>query len=314
MNKKKIFTDIFAIIIAFALFVLWHDNKYENNLITASSTNNYTVYLITMEKNTDFVKDVNQGASDMANLLGLKYKWDAPQERIAEDQITIINNAVSAGANAILITAIDPVKISEAIKNAKAAGVKIVYLDSPANEEGVVTLATDNYGAGVTAGVSMINELEAEGIRSGSIGIVNVSKGNIAFMNREKGFSDALEADGRFKLLDSKYTMGDETISREVSDAFINNNPDLVGLFATNENTTKSIGEAIKASNKKIIGIGFNITKAIQNLLRAGYLKVVMEQNPYTMGYLGMSEAFAALKEYDTGPSYINTGVRAITR
>jgi ribose transport system substrate-binding protein len=41
---------------------------------------------------------------------------------------------------------------------------------------------------------------------------------------------------------------------------------------------------------------------------------ITIAQNPYTMGYLGMAEALAALKGYDTGPQFINTGVSIITK
>ncbi|HWT74136.1 MAG TPA: substrate-binding domain-containing protein [Mobilitalea sp.] len=313
MNKKKIFIDVFVIIILFVLFVLWYENRYGDIVLTSSSMNDYTVYLITTEKADDFGKTVNQGASDMAKLLGLDYKWVAPQERNSDEQITIFNNAVSAGADAIMISAIDPAKISEAIKDAKTAGVKIVYIDSPANEDGIITLATDDYEAGVTSGENMINELGEVGIKSGSIGIVNVSKKDMDYMNLEKGFRDAIKADGRFILLDTKYTMGNETIAREASEAFINDNPDLVGLFGTNENITLSIGNAIKNSKKPIIGIGYKSTAAIREMIKAGYIKAVMVENPYTMGYLGMAEALAALKEYGIDTSYIDTGIKVIT-
>ena len=44
-------------------------------------------------------------------------------------------------------------------------------------------------------------------------------------------------------------------------------------------------------------------------LLNDGSLKVIINQNPYTMGYLGMAEAIAAILGKNTGPEFINTGV-----
>jgi ribose transport system substrate-binding protein len=85
-------------------------------------------------------------------------------------------------------------------------------------------------------------------------------------------------------------------------------------LFGTNENNTENVGIAIQASNKNIIGIGFDLTDIIQKQIQDGYIKATMVQNPYTMGYLGMAEAVAALKGLDTGPSYIDTGVSVRTR
>ncbi|HWT74544.1 MAG TPA: substrate-binding domain-containing protein [Mobilitalea sp.] len=314
MNIKKIFADVLIITIAFALFILWYENKFEKNTVPASSVKNYVVYLITMDKTSQYWYTLDRGASDMADMLGLTYKWDAPQERNVDEQIVKINNAVSAGANALLIAASDPVRVSEAIANAKAAGVKIIYVDAPANEEGIITLATNNYGAGATAATNMINELEAIGSRSGSIGIVGVTKENITTSDREKGFRDVMNKDGRYKILDTQYSAGNKALGKEIALSFIHNNPDLVGLFGTNEDTTEGVGNAIKESNKNIVGIGFDINNTIQQMIRNGYLKAVMVQNPYTMGYLGMAQAYAALNGFDTGPHYLDTGVSVKTQ
>jgi ribose transport system substrate-binding protein len=213
-----------------------------------------------------------------------------------------------------MLAASDPVRISGAVEDAKARGVKIIYVDAPSVEEAIVTLATENYSAGKIAGESMITELEAVGKNSGSIGIIGVTPENVTTMNREKGFREVIEQDGRFVLLNTKYTEGDIEASRKASLEFINGTMDLVGLFGTNEGSTIGVGEAIQTGNTKITAIGFDITEEIENMLRSNVLQAVMVQNPFTMGYLGVAEAVAAVKGYETGPSFIDTGVTVITR
>lgn len=274
----------------------------------------FKVYLITMDNVDQFWYFINQGASVMAALAGFNYIWQAPNRR--EDniqQIEILNNAVADGADIILLAANDPVAISAAIEDAKSKSVGIIYVDSPAYEEAIITLSTDNYRAGMIAGENMIFELGAEGIKSGSIGIIGVNLKITTTVNREIGFRDVIEADGRFLLLPTQYQEGDEIASQQAAEGFIENNEDLVGIFGTNEGSTVGVGNAIKANNNKIIGIGFDKSDRILNLIRAGSLKAVMVQNPFTMGFLGMAEAYAALNEYDTGPKYIDTGVAILT-
>ena len=89
---------------------------------------------------------------------------------------------------------------------------------------------------------------------------------------------------------------------------------DLVGLFGTNEGSSIGVGNAIKEVNKKLVGIGFDKSEEILELLKNNGLNAVLVQNPYTMGYLGVAEAVAALKGYDTGPDSINTGVSILLR
>jgi len=315
MNKKKIITDMLVIIVAFALFIIWN-SKYQDNAVSTSAYLNryYKVYLITMDKTDEFWYPLNQGATDMAALLGVTYVWDAPEIKDNAKQIEVLNKAVANGADAILLSANDPVKISTAIEDAKAKGVQIIYVDSPAYEEARITLSTDNYDAGKTAGKTMLTELGAYGIKSGSIGIVGLNTVANATMNRELGFREVLEADGRFTLLDSKYENGDPIASQEAATSIISENPNLVGLFGSNEGSTVGVGNAIEANNNKIIGIGFDKSDTILKLIEDGSLKAVLVQNPYTMGYLGMAEAIAALKGYNTGPPTIDTGVSVFTK
>jgi ribose transport system substrate-binding protein len=244
----------------------------------------------------------------MAKAIGVKYFWDAPEERNANLQIEVIKRAVDNGADALLVAADDPKKISGVIEDAKARGVKVIYVDSPANEEAILTLATNNYEAGVIAGRQMISELDAKGSNGGSIGIVSVAeKENSAL--REMGFRKVIADDGRFILLETEYTNGDPLVAQGVAERIINENADLIGLYGTNEGTSQGIGNAIKAHANNYIGIGYDRTDINMQLLRDGGLDVLLDQNPYTMGYLGVAQAVAAILGKNTGPDYIDTGI-----
>lgn len=131
-------------------------------------------------------------------------------------------------------------------------------------------------------------------------------------MARENGFREVIERDGRFQLLKTEYKNGDPLSSQVSAMDMIKENADLVGLFGTNEGSTRGVGEAIKNSGERLIGIGFDKTEENDRLLREGALTLLINQNPYTMGYLGMAEAIAALNNFDTGPKFINTGVELI--
>ncbi len=270
-----------------------------------------TVYLITMDKMDQHWVNVDAGAKSMAGALGLNYKWDAPDVKDNAKQIEAVNNAVADNADLILLAANDPQAISEAVKNAKAKGVKIIYVDSAADEPAIATLSTNNYQAGVLAGQTMLDELNAAGKSSGKIGIIGVNTATNSTMDRENGFRSVLEAAG-YTLLTTEYKDGDAAASQEAAYGFIVGNEDLVGLYGTNEGSTVGVGNAIKASSKGIIGIGFDKSDAIQGLLNDGSLKAAMAQNPFTMGYLGVAQAYAALNDMSTGPAVIDTGVAVL--
>lgn len=313
IRVKKIIIDIAVISLAFVLFIIWHQGFLERSMQTLSPNMKfYKVYLITTDKGFQYWKILNQGAEDMAALTGVQYIWDAPAVRNTDQQIEIINRAVEHGANALLIAADDPKRISGAVEDAKAKGVKIIYVDSPAYEEAITTLSTDNYEAGILAAQTMLSILDERGIKSGAIGIVNLSdKANTKL--REDGFRDTLAKDGRFQLLDTMYTFSDmPEITTEAAETIIKDNENLVALFGTSEGTTIGVGSANKNNNNKYITVGFDKTEANVRLLNAGSLSAIIDQNPYTMGYLGMAEALAAILGRSTGPEYIDTGVSVV--
>ncbi len=312
MNYKKIIINITVITVAFLLFVIWHQNYIVKTIQTASLIETYKVHLITTDKGFQYWDILNQGAADMAELIGVQYAWEAPEERNTDLQIDIINRAVESGVDALLIAADDPKLISTAIEDAKAKGVKIIYVDSPAYEEAITTLSTDNYEAGVLAGQTMISILDSMRINSGSIGIINLAeKENTAL--RETGFRDTLAQDGRFTILKTIYTKLDTPeLTQEAAEYMIDENEDLVALFGTSEGTSIGVGNAIKEKNNRYVGLGFDRTEVMMRLLRSGSLRAIIDQNPYTMGYLGMAEAVAAILGKDTGPEFINTGVTVV--
>lgn len=275
---------------------------------------NYKIYLITMDKSDQFWMIMDNGAREMASMLGVTYEWDAPLTRDINNQIQIFNNAVAAGADAIMLAASDPLNISTAVEEAKRKGVKIIYVDAPAFEEAVITLATDNYTAGRIAGENMFYGLEEIGLTYGSIGIIGVTPENRTTVNREIGFRDYFKSFVRYQILETIYTNGDPELAKQATEKFIRDNPNLVGVFSTNEGSTLGMGYALRENDINIIGIGFDITAIIQEMIRDNTIKATLVQNPFTMGYLGMAEAIAALRGFDTGPQLINTGVTVINK
>jgi ribose transport system substrate-binding protein len=301
---------------AFLIFIFWYNNLNEtkNKVIpTSIMGKQYKIYLITMVED-QYWMEMNQGAKDMADLLGINYILKNPEKRDVQLQIELVKEAVKDGADAILIGAINPVRISSALEDAKANGVKIVYVDAPAIEEATTTLATDNYSAGRIAAETMISQLEAKGIEKGTLGILGLTPEIITTTERERGFIDVIKEDGRYTLLDIVNVAGDTAIAQEAAEALMENNEDLVGILGTHIQATIGLGNAIMNSDKKIVGIGFDYTETIQEMVKNDVLQAVLVQNPYTMGYLGVAEAVASIKGYKTGPEFFNTGVSIIDK
>jgi len=270
------------------------------------------VYLITMDQMDQHWVNVDKGCKKaVAELGNITYTWLAPDVKDDAKQIECINNAVAGGANAILLAANGPDAVKSALKEADAAGVKIIYVDSAADYPAIQTLATDNQAAGTTAGKQMLDAFKAAGTTAGKIGIVNVNAATASTVAREKGFRAAFEG-SKFEILETQYCEGDAAKAKDIAANYITQG--CVGIFGANEGSTVGTGNAIQEADKKVIGVGFDKSDTILKLIKDGFLLCTMAQNPDVMGYKGMQTAAKALAGQDTGDKKVDTGVSVIDK
>ncbi|MCI8455042.1 MAG: substrate-binding domain-containing protein, partial [Lachnospiraceae bacterium] len=106
---------------------------------------------------------------------------------------------------------------------------------------------------------------------------------------------------------------GDAAKSQTIAENYITQG--VVGIFGCNEGSTTGTGNAIKASGKSgIIGVGFDKSDAIMNLINDGYLLCTMAQNPDVMGIEGVKAAVAALEGESLGGKVQDTGVSVLKK
>lgn len=277
-----------------------------------ASAANFRVFLITMDQMDQHWVTVDSGAKKAADELGnVTYRWLAPDVKDDAKQIESINNAVASGADAILLAANGPTAVTAALREATAAGVKIIYVDSPADFPAEQTLATDNEAAGKTAGLELKKALESKGITSGKIGIVNVNAATASTVLRERGFRAAFEGTN-FQILETQYGEGDAAKSKDIAANYITQG--VVGIFGANEGSTVGTGNAIKEAGGDVLGVGFDKSNTILQLIKEGHLIATMAQNPDVMGYEGVKAAVAVLEGKALEADYVDTGVSVLTK
>ena len=270
----------------------------------------YKIALITMDRVDQHWVTLEEGAMKAGAELGVEVINMSPNAKDDAQQIEQINNAVSSGCQAIVVAANGPDSVSSALKEAVAAGVKVVYVDSPANVEAEATFSTDNKAAGKTAGETMIAELEAQGITEGAVGIVNVNAATDSTVQREAGFREAFEGKA-YTLLETQYGEGDAAKSQTIAENYITQG--VVGIFGCNEGSTNGAGNAVKAAAADVVVVGFDKSDAILGLIEDGFILATMAQNPDVMGYEGVKAAVAALKGESLGGAVTDTGVSVLT-
>ncbi len=302
---KKLFALVIALVLALSA--------------TAALAEEYTIYLVTMDLEDQHWVSVDEGAQAAvaeAKEAGIdvRYVWTGPTTgKNDAAQIECINNAYADNANVILLASNGPDTEVATIEEYTNEGVKFVYVDSPANTDvALQTLATDNTAAGQLAGETLLAALADAGITEGKVGIVNINAATVSTQNRETGFRAAFEG-SNFEILETQYGEGDAAKSQEIATNFITDG--CVALFGANEGATVGVGNAIAAEGDDcaVLGVGFDKSDAILNLVVAGDLVATTAQNPYNMGYYGIKTAIAYLTEGTTEFEDMDTGVTMLT-
>ena len=280
---------------------------------STASGSQYTVYLITMDLTDSYWKSIDDGCLSAVNELGnVTYKWIGPDAHDDALQSACIDEAVTNGANAILIAANSADGVNASLQKASDAGCKIVYVDSAASYDCVTALSTDNIAAGMTAGQTMIDALNTAGITSGTIGVMGVTADTASCVARETGFRQAFEGTD-FTLADTVFMQDNaDNVTNAVQDGLAQN---YVGFFGTNEGTTVALGNAVKDAGTESMIVGFDTSDAVLSLVSEGVIYATMQQNPSVMGHDGMAIAIQALDgTYTDTNTTTDTGVTVITQ
>jgi ribose transport system substrate-binding protein len=307
MNANNFFQKILAAL-TFALALS------SSAAFAAGAKSPVRVALITMNKTDPYWSSVMKGAERAASELGgVDLVWLAPGPgRQSPEQARIVEDVARSGsADAILFAASEPDAPAGALRKAAGAGIRIIYVDSPANFPADGIFMTDNHAAGLKAGETLRTILERSGTISGKIGVIGDEADAASTSERERGFLSAFDKSG-FEILDAKYCRGDPSSARSLAGELIVRG--VVGLFGETEEASKGVALA----REDFLGddlkcIGFGQPDALDALLDSGALNAAIAQDPDAMGYWGTRKAVSLLRgapEY--APKY--TGVRILTK
>ncbi len=186
--------------------------------------------------NSDFWKSVYAGARAACTEYNLNLTLNAPEnEEDYEVQNEMINEVVEAGAEAIIISAIDYNANRPPIEAAIKKGVKVVVVDSEVNSDGVsCRISTDNYKAGGMAGDAVLASREEKL----NVGIVNFDKNTANGQQREQGFRDRVEKDDRVTIIETINVISTAAAAREGTVSLLNRHPDINVIVTFNEWTS----------------------------------------------------------------------------
>jgi len=253
-----------------------------------------------------FWQAVKAGADQAGKELGANVTFEGPDNETQVDkQMDMLSAALARKPDAIGFAALDSQAAIPLLQQAKDAGIPIIAFDSGVDSDiPLTTCTTDNLAAAGTAADKMA-ELIGD---AGKVAVVAHDQTSRTGIDRRDGFVNQMKAKHpNIEIVTIQYGDGDQLKSTEVTKSILTANPDLQGIFGTNEGSAIGVGNAIKETGAKIVAIGFDSSKAQKDYIKDGTLAGAITQNPVGIGYETVKAALAALKG-DTLPKVIDTG------
>jgi len=114
--------------------------------------------------------------------------------------------AVSQKPDLVMVEPADDKSLIGAVKKAKAEGVPVLYMDSPADaaimDDIAFQVVADNYALGKYAGENIIEGLKAQGRTEANVISITGSAGTAMVSERQRGFMDAMAKEPAYTVVE----------------------------------------------------------------------------------------------------------------
>jgi ribose transport system substrate-binding protein len=239
-------------------------------------------------------------------------------ETDVEKQVQLLQDAVSAKPDAILIAPCDSTAMAGPVTTAFKAGIPIVLIDTIINAESYnAILATDNTQAGAVCAEQMIKQLKAANVTKAVVGVIAASSGSQTVQQRLTGFTDywTKNAPADWKVLMNEIKYNDASVDKAIAATqdILTAHPECNAIWTVNNSCTVGAGTVLKEQNKKNFTlVGMDFSPDTEDLLKLGFVKTAIIQQQYVMGYQGVKIAIDIInkktvtRKTDTGVFWVD--------
>jgi ribose transport system substrate-binding protein len=254
-----------------------------------------------------FWQAVKKGADQEAQKEGVRISFEGPAtESDIEAQVTMLTNALAKQPAAIGFAALDSRAAAPLLQQAKTQNIPVIAFDSGVDSDiPLTTAATDNKAAAAEAAKHMSEALGG----TGKVAMVVHDQTSKSGTDRRDGFAEWMKANAPgITLLEPQYGGGDQAKSADITKSIISANPDLKGIYGSNEGSAIGVVKGVQESGKTGLTIvGFDSGKAQIDAITSGVMLGAITQNPVGMGEQLVQAAVKATKG-EALPKVIDTG------
>jgi ribose transport system substrate-binding protein len=240
-----------------------------------------TIGLSVSTLNNPFFVDLRDGAQQMANELGLELLVTDAQDSVST-QINDIEDLVQRGVAVLIVNPTDSAAVVPAVMAANAAGIPVIAVDRGV-DGGMLAyfIASDNVAGGSSAGEFICEQLGGMGAVVELEGIAGTS----AARERGQGFNTFMRENCPGVTIVARQTANfNRAEGLSVMENILTAQPDIAAVFAHNDEMALGALQAIEASGRDILVVGFDATDDAVAAVQAGRMAATVAQLPAQLG------------------------------
>jgi ribose transport system substrate-binding protein len=267
------------------------------------------VALISKGFQHQFWQAVKTGAEQAAEEFDVEITFEGPDtEADVDQQIQQLQTALDKNPTAIGFAALDSQAAGPLLQQAKDSNIPVIAFDSGVDSDiPLTTAATDNLAAAAEAAKHLADAVGHEG----KVALVVHDQTSVTGQQRRDGFVDYMEEnEPGIEIVDIQYGGGDQAKSADLAKAILAANPDLKGIYGSNEGSAIGVVQAVKELGidaTQLAVVGFDSGKAQMDAIREGLMLGAITQNPVGIGYETVKAAVEAINGEEL-PKTIDTG------
>jgi len=305
MTRRKIvsiLTIVLGICIVFSGFAY-----------TATAGEKLLIVYIPKDTNSPYWLIVKSGADAAAEKYGAKVEMLGPS--VPTDiatQVNIVNDQITRGVSAILLTAGDAKALAPVTERAKEEGIPLITVDSGVESDAPLSyIATDNINAAKIAAEKLAELIDYKG----EVLLMSFVAGSQTASEREKGFIEGIKQFPNIDLVGIQYSLADASRAMTIMENMLTAYPDLAGVFTGEEKTGAGVARQLELSEKAgtVKMVAFDASEQLIQGLQKGTVDALIVQQPYQMGYQGVEFAMKAING-EIFPKFVETPVMVVTK
>jgi ABC-type sugar transport system substrate-binding protein len=235
-----------------------------------------------------FMQTVQAGMEAAAEEAGAELILGNTENDLTKES-SMIDDYITRGVDAIVITPISRDGSVAALRKAKEAGITIICFNTCVSDESIADafLVTKNEDLGQKTGEAAVEFIQNELGGEANIGILNCDQFEGCPPRKDGFLAQVNELSGVEVVADQAGWIADDAVS--VSEAMLQANPDINLLWAANEGGTVAHALAVKSSglSGEVFVFGTDMNNQMAQMLQSddNILQGVTGQAPYQMGY-----------------------------